>query len=227
MRRFIFASIAAAGLGTPAMAASHLWIFSEVFSNPSGTIQFIEMVECCGAQNETFLFDKWIKSVVTHEQFTFLANLPCTNCTAHKHLLLATQSFADLPGAPTPDYIILVGSLPFFAIGGDTLQYWFYPDATWTFGPVPTDGYNSLHQDDQVVTVGCNTPTNFAGQSGSVTLTCDPADLDGDGSVGVTDMLGLLGAWGTNPDGCPPDFDGDGTVAVTDFLQLLASWGPC
>ncbi len=53
-----------------------------------------------------------------------------------------------------------------------------------------------------------------------------PADLDGDGSVGVTDMLALLAAWGTNPGG-PPDLDGDGTVGVIDFLSLLASWGPC
>ncbi len=224
MRRFIFASIAATSLVNPAMAASHLWIFSEVFSNPSGTIQFIEMVECCGAENETFLQGKWVKSLGTTEQYTFPTNLPCTNCTAHKHLLLATQSFADLPGAPTPDFIIPAGSLPFFAIGGDTLQYWFYPDATWSFGPVPTDGYHSLYRDG---TAGCNSPTNFAGQSSSVLLNCDPADLDGDGQVGVTDMLGLLGAWGTDPGRCPPDLDGDGTVAVTDFLQLLASWGPC
>lgn len=53
-----------------------------------------------------------------------------------------------------------------------------------------------------------------------------PADLDGDGSVGVSDLLALLGAWGSNPGG-PPDFDGDGTVGVSDFLLLLENWGPC
>jgi hypothetical protein len=53
-----------------------------------------------------------------------------------------------------------------------------------------------------------------------------PADLNGDGSVGVTEFLDLLAAWGTDPGG-PPDFDGDGTVGVTDFLHLLAAWGPC
>ena len=51
-------------------------------------------------------------------------------------------------------------------------------------------------------------------------------DIDCDGSVGVTDFLLLLAAWGTNPGG-PPDFDGDGDVGVTDFLELLARWGPC
>ncbi|MHC4102725.1 MAG: FG-GAP repeat protein [Planctomycetota bacterium] len=51
-------------------------------------------------------------------------------------------------------------------------------------------------------------------------------DLDGDGSVGVTDFLDLLAVWGTDPGG-PPDFDGDGTVGIWDFLELLALWGPC
>ncbi|MCH7847883.1 MAG: VCBS repeat-containing protein [Planctomycetes bacterium] len=49
-------------------------------------------------------------------------------------------------------------------------------------------------------------------------------DLDGDGSVGVSDLLSLLGQWGTDPGG-PPDFDGDGTVGVSDLLALLINWG--
>ena len=53
-----------------------------------------------------------------------------------------------------------------------------------------------------------------------------PPDLNGDGMVGVPDLLALLAAWGTNPGG-PPDFDGDGVVAVPDLLTLLAAWGPC
>ncbi len=53
-----------------------------------------------------------------------------------------------------------------------------------------------------------------------------PADLDGDRTVAVPDLLALLAAWGTSPGG-PPDFDGDGSVAVPDLLSLLSSWGPC
>jgi hypothetical protein len=52
-----------------------------------------------------------------------------------------------------------------------------------------------------------------------------PWDLDGSGTVEVTDFLTLLEVWGTDPGG-PPDFDGGG-VGVTDFLALLAHWGPC
>ena len=55
--------------------------------------------------------------------------------------------------------------------------------------------------------------------------TCS-ADLDGDNIVGITDLIALLAAWGTDPGG-PPDFDGDGNVGITDLIELLANWGPC
>ena len=48
-------------------------------------------------------------------------------------------------------------------------------------------------------------------------------DIDGDGSVGIGDLLGLLALWGTDPGG-PPDFDGSGTVGIEDRLELLANW---
>ncbi|MHC4588013.1 MAG: hypothetical protein ACYTAQ_01455, partial [Planctomycetota bacterium] len=59
---------------------------------------------------------------------------------------------------------------------------------------------------------------------------CDVVgDLDGDGSVGVTDFLMLLSLWGPCPQPCPPactgDLDDDCLVGVTDFLILLANWG--
>ena len=54
-------------------------------------------------------------------------------------------------------------------------------------------------------------------------------DLDGDDSVGVTDLLILLGSWGPCPDpcapACPADLDGDCLVGVPDLLTLLANWG--
>jgi hypothetical protein len=52
-----------------------------------------------------------------------------------------------------------------------------------------------------------------------------PADLTGDGIVGVNDFLAVLSAWGAS--GVPEDIDGNGIVGVTDFLELLAAWGPC
>lgn len=57
-------------------------------------------------------------------------------------------------------------------------------------------------------------------------LPCCPADFDGDCVVSVTDLLIMLGAWGTDPGG-PPDIDGSGEVDVVDLLALLGAWGPC
>lgn len=54
---------------------------------------------------------------------------------------------------------------------------------------------------------------------------CGP-DLDGDGRVAQGDLVGLLNAWGTHPQG-PPDLDGDGNVGIVDFLELLQAWGLC
>ena len=52
-------------------------------------------------------------------------------------------------------------------------------------------------------------------------------DLDGDGSVGVSDLLILLGDWGPCPPkgDCPADLDGNGSVGVKDLLILLGNWG--
>jgi hypothetical protein len=50
-----------------------------------------------------------------------------------------------------------------------------------------------------------------------------PGDLDGDGVVGVDDLLILLGSWGACT-GCPGDINGDGTVGVDDLLVMLANF---
>ena len=53
-----------------------------------------------------------------------------------------------------------------------------------------------------------------------------PADLDGNGSVGVPDLLDLLASWGPCK-GCPADFDDSGDVGVKDLLILIGAWGLC
>ena len=55
-----------------------------------------------------------------------------------------------------------------------------------------------------------------------------PGDLDGDGLVGISDLLILLGGWGPCPGSCPPacigDLNGDCAIDVIDLLTLLANW---
>ena len=152
----------------PALAGSHLWRIHEVFSSAGGGVQFIELEECCGAGNETFIGDKTILSETTANLFTFPDDLPCNDCTANRYLLLATEAFAALPGAPTPDFII---SENFFDINADSLIYWLYVTSTFTFGEgdLPTDGTHSLvclaheYPDGCATTaIEVNSPTNFA-----------------------------------------------------------------
>ncbi len=55
---------------------------------------------------------------------------------------------------------------------------------------------------------------------------CSCPDPTGDGTVGITDFLAVLAAWGPCVS-CAADFDDDGFVGITDLLMLLAAWGPC
>jgi hypothetical protein len=52
-----------------------------------------------------------------------------------------------------------------------------------------------------------------------------PADIDDDGFVGVSDLLGVLGAWGDL--GGAADVNDDGVVDVQDLLAVLSGWGAC
>jgi hypothetical protein len=65
----------------------------------------------------------------------------------------------------------------------------------------------------------------------SDTVDLDACDADvypegaGDGTVGVDEVLALLGDWGTA--GSPFDIDGDDLIGVDDLLAVLEAWGPC
>jgi hypothetical protein len=93
----------------------HLWKIDEVFSSADGKVQFIELHD--PANGESHTGGKTISS--NENTFTFPANLP-TDSTANMHFLIGTQSYAALPGAVTPDYIIPDN---FFKPSGDTFNY--------------------------------------------------------------------------------------------------------
>ena len=58
---------------------------------------------------------------------------------------------------------------------------------------------------------------------------CDDAsctgDADGDGMVGVADILIVIDMWGQS--GGAGDINGDGTVDVGDLLAIVDAWGAC
>ena len=180
-KKILAIGLASFCVSVPAWAGSHTWRFNEVFSNSSGTVQFIEFK--CDAAGENFTGGLLVTTA--NGTFTFPGNL--AGSTANKKLLLATSDFAALPGAPTPDYIIPANFLP---INGGTLRY--NPAGnydTWVYGAgvIPTDGVSSVQfttflpgNGVDTFTTGTNSPANYVGGSGSVNAACIP-DLDGDG----------------------------------------------
>ncbi|MAI67700.1 MAG: hypothetical protein CMJ26_07480 [Phycisphaerae bacterium] len=51
-------------------------------------------------------------------------------------------------------------------------------------------------------------------------------DLDGDGVVGILDILIVIAEWGPCSGACISDMNTDGTVDVLDLLVLIANWTP-
>lgn len=67
--------------------------------------------------------------------------------------------------------------------------------------------------------------TNITGPAAIIEAGACPADLDGDGQVGSSDLSILLGNWGTAD--AASDLDASGAVGSADLSILLGSWGPC
>jgi hypothetical protein len=51
-------------------------------------------------------------------------------------------------------------------------------------------------------------------------------DVNGDGEVGIADLLSAIDSWGPCSD-CPADINGDDVVNVTDLLAIVNGWGSC
>jgi hypothetical protein len=147
---------------SPAQAGHHLWRLTQLFSNASGTIQFAQLF--VNEDNEQGVGPFTLTA--SGHTLNFVTNLPSTT-TANKWILVGTSSYASLPGAPAPDYIIPSG---FFATGGGTMIYATSVD-TWNYGAVPTDGVHSLMRDG---TTPVNSAVNFAGATASVTAPPPP-----------------------------------------------------
>lgn len=151
-----------------AQAGSHLWDINEIFSNADGTIQFIELWEAGGAAEEVGLPGLVIS---TNGHSFIIPGDPLEPPTTNKYFLFATEAFAALPNAPTPDVIIPAGLVPFFSTDGDTIAYEPWDDLTFGLAVLPTNGIHSLNFN---LTVGVNSPTNYAGETGSVDVSESP-----------------------------------------------------
>ena len=157
LRLGVLLSLVGLTFAPSAQAGHHLWKMTEAFSNASGSTQFVELF--CTATGENALGAFSIGS--TTHTLNFVTNLPPNN-TLNAWMIVATSNFGSLPGGVTPDYVIPAN---FFPTGGGTFSYGGVD--TWNYGAVPTDGVHSLMRDGSTAV---NSPTNFAGTSGSVNL---------------------------------------------------------
>jgi hypothetical protein len=150
---------------TDASAFFHLWRFTEFFSNADGTVQFIELQS--SGSGETFANGAEFRSMSTGKVVTLTQNL--SGSTINKRLLLATAGFGSLPGAVPPDFPITPLPPNFFNPAGDTVSLFHQlPIDSKTFSSVPTDGVMSRVYPSNTLAV--NSPTNFAGQTGSISF---------------------------------------------------------
>jgi len=152
------ACVSALLAATSAQATFHLWDIVEAYSNDDGSVQFIEMFDLSNFENLVGGHQ------LTSNSHTFVVpNNLSTTSTANHRLLFATAGFGSLDGGVTPDFTIPAN---FFDPAGDTLN--FSNVDIHTFTNAPTDGLMSIIFPGN--TAATNSPTNFAGDSGSVDL---------------------------------------------------------
>jgi hypothetical protein len=156
-----------------AHAGHHQWFISEIYSNASGTVQFVELKGV--ANNEQFLNGFNVDTFGTVSSSVALGpNLP-SSATAGAYLLLGTSEYATLAaqqGAPAPDRILPNN---FLQLDTDTVRYAGIAatDRTYSAGGLPTNGIDSLDFEHPSATV--NSPQNFAGATGSIDGSAPPA----------------------------------------------------
>jgi hypothetical protein len=216
------AVIAAALTCDRADAFFHLWRFSEFFSNADGSVQFVELFTT--GTGEVFAQGSQIRSASTNKTFTFPSNL--SGSTTNKRLLIATPNFGSLTGAVMPDFTL--PSTSFFNPASDTLTLIAgSPVDSRTITSLPTDGVTSRIYPSN--TLATNSPTNFAGATGSVNLAPPPSptgDYNRNGVVDAADYVAWRDTLGQNVSmGTGADGSGNGSVDAADYDFWRARFG--
>lgn len=170
--------------------AFHFVDIKEVFSDASGTVQFIELSAPFDGENF------WAGLTLTVSQagsathsFTFTTNLGAQ--TANRSVLVATQGFADL-GLVTPDFVVPNGFL--FTTGTTvTISFGGGVDiVTYLPATLPLDGVTSLVRTtgSELTQTATAHPQNFAGQGADMPATGSTVN----GTAGNDVLVGTSGA---------------------------------
>ena len=175
-----------------AFGGAHTWRVNEIFSNPSGTIQFVELREANGGDTEGGVDGQRMRSNAFPAHMIDLIH-PIDPNTANDFLLGGTTAFASLPGSPPLDFMIPSGFLS--TAGPDVIHYGpgnpltqptNYDQLVYAAGGLPLDGLTALLGDG---TTGQNSPTNNAGEVGFVNASPPQPPGVPDGTGGSTPML--------------------------------------
>jgi hypothetical protein len=221
-------------------AFAHLWQIKEVFSNADGSVQFIEMFD--SFSGEEFLTGQSVRATSTGspKTFTFDEDLVTPPATGGRHLLIATPDFASLPGGIMPDYFLPdpIANGPFFEPNATTITITFLLNGdTMTFSgaALPKDGVTSLTDAGAFgfppgtpnISSGNNSPTNFAGQIGSLNLAGPTGDYNGNHIVDGADYI----VWrntltqAATPSGSGADGNNSGTIDAGDYTFWRSKFG--
>jgi serralysin len=153
---------------TPARAAFHLWKIDEVYTNSTGSLQFIELTDPFGGSN--FVNGQSIQVSNVGNTLTNIFTIPGSSLPGStlNHTLLLGTAGVHAAGGPTPDYII---PNDFLFTGGGTIS--FFGTNSGPYTALPTDGL--LSRDFTTGTNATNSPENFTGLIG--TISPEPASL--------------------------------------------------
>ncbi|HEY4234629.1 MAG TPA: hypothetical protein VGM76_14440 [Lacipirellulaceae bacterium] len=217
----------------PVHAAFHFWQISEVFSNSDGSVQFIELFSSSGSQNFTHSgIPGGTKITSGTNTYTFPSDIDFSIDTTNKHMLLATAGFAALAGGISPDFATAPLPAHFFNPAGDTITYQGTLFAPATFGPsstaLPTDGVHSLTFPGAGNAV--NSPTNLAGNAGSVNLpppVTPTGDYNGNSVVDAADYTVWRDSLGQTVTTAGTQADGDksGKIDTGDYTFWVSKFG--
>jgi serralysin len=145
---------------TPARAAFHLWNITEIYTDNTGTLQFIEMFDA--NNNEQFMSGQSIQVTNLGNTQTNTFAVPSNSgAPTLNHRLLFGTAGIQAAGGPTPDFIIPSNFL--FAAGGTIT---FFGQNSGSYTALPTDGL--LSRTWSPASNAANSPTNFAGTTGQI-----------------------------------------------------------
>jgi len=185
--------IVVSGLTCRAQAAFHLWNITQIYSNSSGSLQFIEMFDSAGFQQFVNGQSITVSNSDNTQQNTFtIPSTPDYSATnSFNHALLFGTSGLQAAGGPAPDFIIPNG---FLFTGGGGIDFFGFSGTTndLTYPALPTDGIHALTYNNGPTVV--NSPQNFAGQTGQVVSQLVPGDFSGDGQRDAGDIQAMMTA---------------------------------